>query len=96
VQDVDLLLGHLVQRDQRLVVGDGAPVAGRLRAVGADLERDHDRELRQVEDHEQQRPRRLVEADDVAEEQPDDDADRDAEEHPHRPAHPVDAVGDPV
>jgi hypothetical protein len=96
VQDVDLLLAHLVQRDQRLVVGDGAPVAGGLRAVGADLQRDHDRQLRQVEDHEQQRPRRLVEADDVAEEQPHDDADRDAEEYPHGPAHPVDPVGDLV
>jgi hypothetical protein len=37
VQEVELLLGHLVQRDQRLVVGDGAPVAGGLRAVRADL-----------------------------------------------------------
>jgi signal transduction histidine kinase len=96
VQYVDLLLAHLVQRDERLVVGDGPLVTRRLRPVGADLERDHDRELGQVEDGEQQRPGRLVETDDVAEEQPDHDPGRDAEEHPHRAAEPVDHIGDLV
>src|SRR5580692_2017510 len=96
VQDVELLLGHLVQRDQRLVIRDGAAVAGGLGPVGADLQRDHDRQLRQVEDDEQQRPGRLVEPDDVAEEQPDHDADGDEDEHVHRAAEPVDPIGDLV
>src|SRR5579859_3219755 len=77
VQDGQLLPGHLVQGDERLVVGDRALVAGGLGPVRAHLQRDHDGQLRQVEDRQQQRPGRLVEPDDVAGEQPEHDAERD-------------------
>ena len=85
-----------MERDQRLVVGDGARVAGLLREVGAHLQGDHDRQLRQVEDGEQQWPGRLVEADDVAGEQPDDDEHRHADEDVHRPHDRVHDLGDAV
>src|SRR5215469_13255751 len=61
-QELKLLRPHRVQRDQRLVVSDRALVARRLRSVGADLQRDHDRELRQVEYGQQQWPRHGVKA----------------------------------
>ena len=71
----DLLLAQLVERDQRRVVGHRPGVARGLGPVRADLERDHDRELGQVEERQQERPGRLVEADDVAGEEPHHDPD---------------------
>src|SRR6476646_12171075 len=66
VKDPELRLAELVQRNQGRVVGHRPGITGCLSAVGADLKRDHDRELWQVQDREQKRPRRLVEAHDVA------------------------------
>src|ERR1700678_2220035 len=89
VQDLNLLLAHLVQRDERLMVGDGPAGAGGLGPVRADLQRDHDRQLRQVEDGQQQRPGRIVEPDDVAEEEPGHHADGDEDEDVHGAAEGV-------
>src|ERR1700677_99120 len=95
-EQIDLLPGHLVQGNECLMVGDGPTVTGGLRPVRADLQRDHDGQLRQVEDGKQQWPWRLVEADDVAKEQPGHDADGDEHEDVHGPAELVHGVRDLV